>query len=60
MTVTATPKMVQYLDDLILEEGYGSSRAGVATTLIWRGIEELIGAGVLDRRKGPAKARRNR
>jgi hypothetical protein len=52
ITVTGTPKVAAYLDDLVLEEGYGNSRAEVARTLIWRGIEELISKGVLDRRSG--------
>jgi len=40
-----------YLDDLIEEEGYGNSRAGVAKNLVWRTIEELISKGIIDRRK---------
>lgn len=52
VTITSTPKMKLYLDDLILEQGYGNSYAGVAQTLVWRAIEELVSKGVLDRRKG--------
>ena len=50
--ITATPKLIAYLTALIDEEGYGTSVAGVAQTLVWRGIEELIKSGILDRRKG--------
>lgn len=56
ITITGTPKLAQYLDDLILEEGYGNSRGTVAQSLVWRGLEQLIAAGVLDRRKGSYKA----
>lgn len=51
VTITGTPKLAAYLDDLVAEEGYGHSGAEVARTLVWRGIEELISKGVLDRRK---------
>lgn len=50
--VSATPKLIQYLDDLIAEEGYGTSHAGVARNLIWDAIGELIHKGILDRHKG--------
>jgi len=50
--ISATPKLLQYLDDLIGEEGYGTSRAGVAKNLVWRTIEDLIHKGILDRHKG--------
>jgi hypothetical protein len=52
VTVTSTPKLGLYLEDLKDEEGYGNSVAEVARTLVWRGIEELIKGGILDRRKG--------
>lgn len=52
ITITGTPKLAQYLDDLVEEEGYGNSRGAVAQNLVWRGIEQLIAAGILDRRKG--------
>lgn len=50
--ITVTPKLWAYLGDLRLEEGYGNSRAEVALTLVWRGIEELVSRGVITRRKG--------
>jgi hypothetical protein len=53
VTITSTPKLGLYLNDLKGEEGYGNSPSEVARTLAWRGIEELIARGVLDRRKGP-------
>ena len=49
----ATPKLHAYLEDLKQEEGYGNDHGAVARTLVWRGIEDLIDKGVLDRRKGP-------
>lgn len=52
ITITGSPKLRQYLEDLVVEEGYGKTAPGVARTLIWRGIEELIAKGVLDRRRG--------
>lgn len=52
VTITGTPKLKRYLEDLVLEEGYGSTAPAVARTLVWRGIEELISRGVLDRRGG--------
>ena len=51
--ISATPKLLQHLDNLIKEEAYGNSRAGVAQSLVWRMIEELISKGVLPRQKGP-------
>lgn len=50
--ITATPKLVAYLEDLIQEEGYGHSKAEIARTLVWRGVEDLISKGVLTRRPG--------
>ena len=51
VTITASPKFGDYLDDLVREEGYGTNRAEVAKTLVWRAIEELIHKGIIDRRK---------
>jgi len=45
--ITATPKLVAYLEALIEEEGYGNSRAEVARTLCWRMIEQLRSARIL-------------
>jgi hypothetical protein len=53
VTITGTPKLASYLDALVKEEGYGNSRAEVAKTLIWRGIEELLSKGILDQIRGP-------
>lgn len=52
VVITGTPKLAAYLRDLVLEEGYGSTPAEVARTLVWRGIEDLIARGVLTRRRG--------
>ncbi len=52
VTITATPKLAQYLDDLIKEEGFGNSRAEIAKNFVWKEINRLISAGNLDRRKG--------
>lgn len=51
LKITGTPKLERYLDDLVKEQGYGNSKAAVALALIWRGFEDLIAKGVLDRRK---------
>jgi hypothetical protein len=50
--ITATPKLLAYLDDLKVEEGYGNSRGEIALRLVWRAVEELISRGVLTRRPG--------
>lgn len=52
VTITATPKLFQYLDDLIEEEGFGNSRAEIAKNFVWKEINRLISVGNLDRRKG--------
>jgi hypothetical protein len=54
--ITATPKLVAYIDALIDEEGYGNSRAEVARTLCWRMIEQLTTGGTLKQIHGPYKA----
>jgi hypothetical protein len=50
VTIVAPPKLREYLDDLIAEQGFGTSRGEVARTLVWERIRELISLGVLDRR----------
>ena len=52
ITITASPKLGDYLDDLIREEGHGNNRAEIAKNLIWRAVEDLIYKGIIDRRKG--------
>lgn len=52
--IKKTPKLMAYLEKLVEEEGYGTDPTKVANTLVWRGIEELISKGILDRVKGPA------
>lgn len=49
--ISATPKLLKYLDDLVKEEAYGNSRAEVAKSFVWQVIQDLISKGVLDRRK---------
>ena len=51
VTITVTPKLIQYLDDLVDEEGFGNSRAEVAKNFVWTEINRLISVGNLDRRK---------
>jgi hypothetical protein len=51
ITITASPRLRDYLNDLVLEEGYGSTISEVARTLTWRGIEDLISKQVIRRRK---------
>jgi hypothetical protein len=57
VTVTAGPKLILYLDDLIADEGYGPSRGEVAKTLVWQRIHSLIQDGTLARRQASAKER---
>jgi hypothetical protein len=55
VTITASPKLGAYLDDLCREEGYGNSRAEIARNLVWRAIEDLIGKRIARFRAwGPA------
>lgn len=49
VVVQGSPKLRRYLEVLVAEEGYGNSVPEVATTLIWRGIEDLINKGIIDR-----------
>lgn len=51
--ITATPKLVAYLEALVREEGYGTSKAEVARNLCWRMIEVLISKGILTQIRGP-------
>jgi len=51
VTIIAPPKLRDYLDDLIAEQGFGTSRGEVAKTLVWERIRDLISQGVLDRRR---------
>ena len=54
VTITAPPKLVEYLDDLIAEQGFGASRGEVARTLVWQRIHDLISEGIIDRRRATA------
>src|SRR3954449_1569448 len=58
VTITDSPKLGLYLDELMAEEGYGHSRGEVAKTLVWRAIEDLITRSLLDRRRATAADRR--
>ena len=63
VVIRASPKLAAYLDDIKAEEGHGNSRPAIAESLIWRGIEDLISKGIIDRRKGqppPITAEANR
>jgi len=51
--ITATPKLVAYLNALIHEDGFGNSRAEVARNLVWRMIEQLRRDGIIKRIAGP-------
>jgi hypothetical protein len=57
VTITGTPKLAIYLDDLIAEEGLGNTRAEVAKALVWQAIRDFIRDGVLTRRPGPIDTR---
>jgi hypothetical protein len=60
ITLTGSPKLRRYLEDLVEEEGYGKTPPTVALNLVWRGIEELIAKGVLEKRPGayPSRTRK--
>jgi hypothetical protein len=55
ITVTASPRMRDYLADLVKEEGYGSSVSEVARTLVWRGIEDLLVKQIISRKRSTTK-----
>jgi hypothetical protein len=58
ITITATPKLKSYLEDLVQVEGYGASRGEVARNLAWRMIEYLISKGIIEQRRAqPEKER---
>ena len=38
----ASPKLVQYLDDLVAEEAFGNSRAEIARSFVWKEVNRLI------------------
>jgi hypothetical protein len=59
ITVTASPRLRDYLNDLVAQEGYGATPSEVAKNLVWRGIEDLIYKGVLSRRAGSAGTNRS-
>lgn len=60
ITITATPKLARYLEDLIEVEGYGASRGEVARNLVWRLIEDLISKGIIEQRRGSIEQDRKR
>jgi len=51
VTFAAEPKLYAYLQDLVKEQGYGTSRGEVARSLVWERVRELISAHLLDRRR---------
>lgn len=58
--VTVPPKVLRYLEDLVLEEVYGPTVSAVANQLIVRQIDEFISQDRLKRRKGPSVEPRSR
>ena len=51
LTIRTTPRVVEYLDDLVGEQLYGKSRSEAAEQLVRAGIDSLIDKGTLERRK---------
>lgn len=43
----ASAKLIHYLDELQREEGFGSSRAEIARTFVWKEVNRLIETGRL-------------
>ena len=43
-----SPKGVQYIDQLKDKDGFGSSRAEIIRSFVWKEINRLIEAGRLD------------
>jgi hypothetical protein len=39
---TATPKLLGYLDDLIKQEGFGTTRAEIARNFVWKEVNRLL------------------
>ena len=54
ITITASPRMRDYLADLVREEGYGNSVSEVARMLVWRGIEDLLVKQIISRKRNMA------
>jgi hypothetical protein len=51
--VSASPRLLEYLDDLVAMEGYGASRAEVARNFVWKEVNRLIEADRLPDRGAP-------
>lgn len=51
LTIAVTPQIKQYLEDLTLKGTFGSSPAEAARMLLSSGIDSMLNAGALDRRK---------
>jgi hypothetical protein len=45
--VAASPKLVQYLDELVRDEGFGNSRPEIVRAFVWKEVNRLIEAGRL-------------
>jgi hypothetical protein len=48
--VNGTPKLLEYLDELVDMEGFGNSRAEVARNFVWQEVNRLIAVGRLKAR----------
>ena len=44
------PKLVEYLEELVKKQGFGTSRSAVARNFIWKEVNRLIEAGRLEER----------
>jgi hypothetical protein len=55
--ISTTPKVYEYLEDLVLSGLYGKSPAEAAERLIGRGVEALMRDGSLRRRGAGARGK---
>jgi len=46
----APPKLVAYLNDLVEQEGFGTTRAEIARNFVWKEINRLIESNRLKQR----------
>jgi len=51
MTITVTPQVKQYLEDLVLKGTHGQSAAEVVRTMVNNTVRQLISTKELDERK---------
>ena len=57
VTITTTPPVAQYLEDLVDSGLYGKNRSEAAERLVANGLERMIREGTLKRKSKTARRR---